>query len=174
MCNFFQKSDPRNIDKSVSDIQIRIRFLFVSCFGLKAVFGYPYPFANLLSCRISYRQTRDEHWTGLGLDWIRTIANFVKFGSDQDCKSLPNLGTRLDLDWVNAKEMQHFCCEKTEFFQYFGLRLRHLKLDLDWVLKILYWIWIAKFGSPLMSGSLLVHFCHAWRHFLTAFPRCLA
>jgi len=22
---------------------------------------------------------REEHWTGLGLDWIRTIANFVKF-----------------------------------------------------------------------------------------------
>jgi len=30
MCNFFQKSDlnPRNIDKTVSDIRIRIRFPF--------------------------------------------------------------------------------------------------------------------------------------------------
>jgi len=22
---------------------------------------------------------RDEHWTGLGSDWIRTVANFVEF-----------------------------------------------------------------------------------------------
>jgi len=25
-----------------------------------------------------------EHWTGLGLDWIRTIANFVELGLDLD------------------------------------------------------------------------------------------
>jgi len=25
---------------------------------------------------------RDEHWTGLALDWIRTISNFVEFGLD--------------------------------------------------------------------------------------------
>jgi len=49
-CAFFSKSlNPRNIDKSVSDIRIRSR--------LKAVFGYPYPVANSLSCRISNRQT---------------------------------------------------------------------------------------------------------------------
>ena len=35
---------------------------------------------------------RDEHWTGLGLDWIRTIANFIEFGLDPDCKSPQNLG----------------------------------------------------------------------------------
>jgi len=29
----------------------------VSGFRLKAVFGYPYPVANSLSCRISNRQT---------------------------------------------------------------------------------------------------------------------
>jgi len=31
---------------------------------------------------------RDEHWTRLGLDWIRTIANFVEYGLNPDCKSL--------------------------------------------------------------------------------------
>jgi len=37
---------------------------------------------------------RDEHWTGLGLDWIRTITNFVKFGLDPGCKSLQNFRNR--------------------------------------------------------------------------------
>jgi len=51
-CATFSKSlNPRNIDKSVSDIRIRIRFTFESSFG------YPYPAANSLSCRISNRQT---------------------------------------------------------------------------------------------------------------------
>jgi len=31
---------------------------------------------------------RDEHWTGLGLDWIRTMMNFVEFGLDRNCKLL--------------------------------------------------------------------------------------
>jgi len=38
------------------------------------------------------------HWTRLGLDWIRTIANFVEFGLDPDYKSLKNSGTGPDLD----------------------------------------------------------------------------
>jgi len=47
-CATFSKSlNPRNIVKSVSDIP----------FSLKAVFVYPYPVANSLSCRISNRQT---------------------------------------------------------------------------------------------------------------------
>jgi len=46
-CATFSKSlNPRNIE-SVSDIP----------FSLKAVFVYPYPVANSLSCRISNRQT---------------------------------------------------------------------------------------------------------------------
>ena len=49
------------------------------------------------------------------LDWIRTIANFVKFGLDPDCKSLQNLGSGSDFDWVTRKEMQHFSCEKAAF-----------------------------------------------------------
>jgi len=31
-------------------------------------------------------RARDEHWTGIGLDWIRTVTNFVEFGLDPDCK----------------------------------------------------------------------------------------
>jgi len=42
-------------------------------------------------------QHRDEHWTGLGSDWIR-IANFVEFRLDADYKSLQNLGSGPDLD----------------------------------------------------------------------------
>ena len=30
---------------------------------------------------------RDEHFTGLGLDWIRTIAYFVEFGLDPECQT---------------------------------------------------------------------------------------
>jgi len=26
----------------------------------------------------------DEHWTALGLDWIRTMTKFVDFGLDPD------------------------------------------------------------------------------------------
>jgi len=31
---------------------------------------------------------RDEHWTRLGLDWIRTMTNFVELGLGPDCKLL--------------------------------------------------------------------------------------
>jgi len=50
-------------------------------------------------------RSRDEHWNGLELDWIRTIAIFVDVGLDPDCKSLQNLGTRHDLDRANVKYM---------------------------------------------------------------------
>jgi len=38
--------------------------------------------------------TRDEHWTGLGLDCIRTITNSVDFGLDPDCKMLQKFRIR--------------------------------------------------------------------------------
>jgi len=51
-CATFSKSlNPRNIDKSVWVIRIRIRFPFESSLG------YPYPVANSLSCWISNQQT---------------------------------------------------------------------------------------------------------------------
>jgi len=37
---------------------------------------------------------RDEHWTGLRLDWIRTITNFVDFGFDPDCNMLQKFRIR--------------------------------------------------------------------------------
>ena len=40
----------------------------------------------------------NQRWTGLGSDCIRTIANFVEFGFDRDCKSLQSLGTGSDFD----------------------------------------------------------------------------
>jgi len=33
-------------------------------------------------CKTNYKRVRNEHWTGLGLDWIRTTANSVEFGLD--------------------------------------------------------------------------------------------
>jgi len=38
--------------------------------------------------------SRDEHWTGLGLDWIRTMTNFLEFELDPDCKMLHKFGIR--------------------------------------------------------------------------------
>jgi len=49
-------------------------------------------------CEFCQQRDADEHWTGLGLDWIRTIANFVELGLDQDFKSLQNLGSGPELD----------------------------------------------------------------------------
>jgi len=49
-CATFSKSlNPRNINKSVSDIRIRFPFQSRS--------GYPYPVANSPSCRIPNQQT---------------------------------------------------------------------------------------------------------------------
>jgi len=94
--------------------------------------------------------------------WIRAIANFVEFGLDPDCKSLQNLKPRPDLDWVNGKELRHFCCKKAAFLKYFGLHLDldfalekyfGLCLELDRVFKNQNWIWIAKYDSPLISAA---------------------
>jgi len=34
----------------------------------------------------SHILSRDEHWTGLGLDWIRATTNFVEIGLEPDSK----------------------------------------------------------------------------------------
>ena len=100
-----------------------------------------------------------QRWA-LDRTWIRTIANFVEFGLHPDCKTLQNLGSGPDFDWVNGKEMRHFSCEKAAFFIYFRLHLDldfvfeknfGLWLDLDWVLKNQ--VWIAKYDSPLISAA---------------------
>jgi len=44
---------------------------------------------------LSVVQPRDEHWTGFGLDWIRTMTNFVDFELDPDCKMLHKFRTRI-------------------------------------------------------------------------------
>jgi len=105
---------------------------------------------------------RDECWTGLGLDWMQIIANFVEFWWDLNCKTLQNLGSDPDLDLVNRKEMPHVCCAKAAFSKYFGPYLDFtfeknfgLCLDLDWVLKNQDWIWVAKYDSFLISDRWL-------------------
>ena len=99
----------------------------------------------------------DLDWTGSGLwrillilDWIRPVKCFI------------NLGSGPDLDWVNGKNYIRFFIKKLysvncldynwtwigNILNYFGLWL-----DLDWVLKIQDWIWIAKCDSPLFSAA---------------------
>jgi len=41
-------------------------------------------------------QSRDEHWTGLGLNWIRSMTVFVTFGLDPGGNCFINLGSRPD------------------------------------------------------------------------------
>ena len=78
----------------------------------------------LVGSRDKRVHSRDEHFTGLGMVWIRSTANFVEFGLEPDCKSFQNLGTGPDLDFrVDGKEIQHFCCEKAAFFKFYGLQL---------------------------------------------------
>ena len=77
-------------------------------------------------------------WTGLGLDCIRIIANFIEVGLDPECKSLQNTGSGPDLDWINEKEMRIFVVEMLYFSKYLDLGLTFEKnfglcLDLDWV-----------------------------------------
>jgi len=82
-------------------------------------------------------RARDGHWTGVGLDWIRTMTNYVVFGLEPDYKSLQNLGSGPDLDWINGKEMGHFCCENAAFFEFFGLQL-----DLDFSFEKSFGVWL--------------------------------
>ena len=112
----------------------------------------------------NWLHSRDEHWTGLGLDWIRTFANFVEFRLHSDCKTLLNLRSRADLDSVNGKEIRHFCCENAAFLKYFGLHLDldftyekifGLCLDLDWVLKYQDWNWIAQYDHSRYKTTMI-------------------
>ena len=48
-------------------------------------------FLNSAACKCGSAAEMD-------LDWIRTIANFVEFGLDPECKALQNLGSGQDLD----------------------------------------------------------------------------
>ena len=49
---------------------------------------------------------RAEHWTGLGLDWIRTMTNLLILDWIRTVKCFINLGSGPDSDWVNGKK---FC-----------------------------------------------------------------
>ena len=51
--------------------------------------------ARFTKILLSVVQPRDEHWTGFGLDWIRTMTNFVDFELDPDCKMLHKFRTRI-------------------------------------------------------------------------------
>jgi len=108
-------------------------------------------FLNSAACKCG--SVAEMDWT-----WIRTIANFVEFVLDPECKALKNLGSGQDLDWVNGKEMGHFCCEHFSNFLDFiwTWEIFGLWLDLDWVLKNQDWVWIAKHDSPLIFGPQII------------------
>jgi len=63
---------------------------------------------NPLSDHLWALDHRDEHWTGLGSDWIRSLMNFVDFGLDWTAKCSINLGSEPDLDWVDGNEWRNF------------------------------------------------------------------
>ena len=122
--------------------------IFVWPFGSLWTFSRIYwPLARIKSDQPG----RDEHWTGLGLDWIRTIANFVEFGLDPGCKSFQNLGSGPDLDWVNGKEMRHFVVKRLHFsntLDFIWTWTLHLKNILDCGLT-----WTGFFKIRTGSGS---------------------
>ena len=58
-------------------------------------------YTHLFCMGITTNDESVEPWepeVSIGLDWIRTIANFIEFGLDPDCKSPQNLGSGPDLD----------------------------------------------------------------------------
>jgi len=94
-----------------------------------------------------HQRSRDEHWTWLGLGWILNMTNFLCLDSIRTISRPKIFGSGPDVGWFTGKELGHFCFQKGAFFKYFGLHL-----DLDWVLKILAWIWIIKCNSPVISA----------------------
>jgi len=139
--------------------QLKSIMILIVVYFPKAHFCHYQVFWTLRRASVGPQQRWIElDWTGLY--WIRTIANFVEFGLDPECKALQNLGSGQDLDWVDGKEMGHFCCEKTAFFQFSGFswtwKIFGLWLDSDWVLKNQDWIWIAKYDRPLIFGPQIV------------------
>jgi len=96
--------------------------------------------------------SRNEHWTGHGLDWNRTMTNLLVL----DCIRLVNcfikLGSGPDLDWVNGKELRNFCCWKScillIFSTLFGLGLWIFNKVLDYG-----WTWTEFSKFRIGSGS---------------------
>jgi len=65
--------------------------------------------------------TRDEHWSGLGLDWIRAMKYFAGFGLGPDCKLLRKYRIRPELDYVFGKitkKLRDFVVENPFFVHY--------------------------------------------------------
>ena len=73
-------------------------------FQLPLHFPLPHPwFRPTLQQRKVERSAawnRDEHWTGLGLDWIRTMTNFDEFGLDPACKLLQKFRIRANFGLI--------------------------------------------------------------------------
>jgi len=67
--------------------------LLISLFSIKPHFLLKLEIDQWVWCCWSIC-SRDEQWTGLGLDWIRTTTNVVDFGSDPGCKMHQNYRSR--------------------------------------------------------------------------------
>ena len=52
-------------------------------FQTKLCFAFICPLLITFATKL-YLRSRDEHWTGLGLDWIRTVNCFMTLGSGPD------------------------------------------------------------------------------------------
>ena len=118
--------------------------------------------------RLYQRWALDLTWFGLDPDydefcWIWIGPGLIFF-----------INLAQDRLWTEIMEnLYNFCCWKAVCYQSFGFYLGldfkllqnfGLWLDLDWSLKILDWIWIAKYYSPLMSATyaMRLHFADWW------------
>ena len=99
LCNAQLFPKVRIIDKSVSDVRIRIRFSFESSFDIRILLqthyldGYPTGKPVMIISGLHQRYA----WTGLQIFWIRTPAASNRIRS---LVFLPVAGTGLDLDFV--------------------------------------------------------------------------
>jgi len=66
------------------------------------------------------------------------MPNFVESGLDPDCKTLEILGTVLDFDLVNGKEIRYFCC-KGCIFKIFWTTVH---LDLNFTFEKIFGLWL--------------------------------
>jgi len=107
-------------------------------------------------------EARNSEMTiGLDLDWIRPTENFVEFRLHPGCESLQNLGCGRDLDWVNGKEMRHFCLKRLQFsrfLDYISTWTLHLKIFLGcgWTWTEFFKIWTGSRSENMTIRSSLV------------------
>ena len=91
--------------------------------------------------------SRDEHWTGLGLYWIRTLTNFIEFGVDPVCKVLDKSRIRTGFGLIYLKNLRNFCFRKVNFLDFIQTWISKLSYCLDYG-----WTWTELWNFRTGSG----------------------